>query len=235
MKKKLLIIPIFIIFIVLLGAFSSEYQNKKSNKKMKLENKIDSASYAIGVNIGQNLKAQGLTELNVNAISAALGDVFAKNDLQISEQDAGKIVQEFVEETTKKRIEANKSNGAKFLEENAKKSGVITLPSGLQYEIITEGSGAKPTASNKVKTHYHGTLIDGTVFDSSVKRGEPLTFPVGGVIKGWQEALQLMSVGSKWKLYVPYNLAYGERGAGGAIAPFSTLIFEVELLEIIEE
>jgi FKBP-type peptidyl-prolyl cis-trans isomerase FklB len=235
MKKKLLIIPIFIIFIVLLGAFSSEYQNKKSNKKMKLENKIDSASYAIGVNIGQNLKAQGLTELNVNAISAALGDVFAKNDLQISEQDAGKIVQEFVEETTKKRIEANKTNGAKFLEENAKKSGVITLPSGLQYEIITEGSGAKPTASNKVKTHYHGTLIDGTVFDSSVKRGEPLTFPVGGVIKGWQEALQLMSVGSKWKLYVPYNLAYGERGAGGAIAPFSTLIFEVELLEIIEE
>jgi FKBP-type peptidyl-prolyl cis-trans isomerase FklB len=235
MKKKLLIIPIFIIFIVLLGAFSSEYQNKKSNKKMKLENKIDSASYAIGVNIGQNLKAQGLTELNVNAISAALGDVFSKNDLQISEQDAGKIVQEFVEETTKKRIEANKTNGAKFLEENAKKSGVITLPSGLQYEIITEGSGAKPTASNKVKTHYHGTLIDGTVFDSSVKRGEPLTFPVGGVIKGWQEALQLMSVGSKWKLYVPYNLAYGERGAGGAIAPFSTLIFEVELLEIIEE
>jgi FKBP-type peptidyl-prolyl cis-trans isomerase FklB len=234
MKKNHLIIPFFIIFIVLLGAFSTQHQNKKTKKKMKLETQLDSASYAIGVNIGQNLKAQGLTELNVNALSAALGDVFAKNDLQITEQEAGKIVQEFIEETTKKRIEANKANGAKFLEENAKKSGVITLPSGLQYEIITAGNGAIPNSDNKVKTHYHGTLIDGTVFDSSVKRGEPITFPVGGVIKGWQEALQLMPVGSKWKLYVPYNLAYGERGAGGTILPFSTLVFEVELLEIEE-
>jgi FKBP-type peptidyl-prolyl cis-trans isomerase FklB len=234
MKKNHLIIPFFIIFIVLLGAFSNQHQNKKPKKKMKLETQLDSASYAIGVNIAQNLKAQGLTELNVNALSAALGDVFAKNDLQITEQEAGKIVQEFIEENTKKRIEDNKANGAKFLEENAKKSGVITLPSGLQYEIITAGNGAIPNAENKVKTHYHGTLIDGTVFDSSVKRGEPITFPVGGVIKGWQEALQLMPVGSKWKLYVPYNLAYGERGAGGSILPFSTLVFEVELLDIEE-
>lgn len=234
MKKNHLIIPFFIIFIVLLGAFSTQNQNKKPKKKMKLETQLDSASYAIGVNIAQNLKSQGLSEINVEALSTAINDVLAQKTLAISEQEAGKVVSTFMEETTKKRIESNKADGAKFLEENAKKSGVITLPSGLQYEIITEGNGAIPNADNKVKTHYHGTLIDGTVFDSSVKRGEPITFPVGGVIKGWQEALQLMPVGSKWKLYVPFNLAYGERGAGGTILPFSTLIFEVELLEIEE-
>jgi FKBP-type peptidyl-prolyl cis-trans isomerase FklB len=234
MKKNHLIIPFFIIFIVLLGAFSTQHQNKKPKKKMKLETQLDSASYAIGVNIAQNLKAQGLSEINVEALSTAINDVLAQRDLAISEQEAGKVVSTFMEETTKKRIESNKVNGAKFLEENSKKAGVITLPSGLQYEIITAGNGAIPTADNKVKTHYHGTLIDGTVFDSSVKRGEPITFPVGGVIKGWQEALQLMPVGSKWKFYVPFNLAYGERGAGGTILPFSTLVFEVELLEIEE-
>ena len=122
--------------------------------------------------------------------------------------------------------------GRKFLEENSKKEGVITLASGLQYEVITNGSGDKPKLEDNVTTHYHGTLIDGTVFDSSVDRGEPASFPVGGVIKGWTEALQLMSVGSKWKLYVPYDLAYGERGAGPQIGPYSTLIFEVELLSI---
>jgi FKBP-type peptidyl-prolyl cis-trans isomerase FklB len=122
--------------------------------------------------------------------------------------------------------------GANYLQENAKREGVTTLPSGLQYEVIKDGTGSIPTLEDNVTTHYHGTLVDGTVFDSSVDRGEPASFPVGGVIKGWTEALQLMSVGSKWKLYVPYDLAYGERGAGAQIGPYSTLIFEVELISI---
>ena len=125
-----------------------------------------------------------------------------------------------------------KEEGANFLAKNAKKEGVISLESGLQYEILKQGSGAKPTINDNVTTHYHGTLIDGTIFDSSVDRGQPATFPVSGVIKGWTEALQLMSVGSKWRLYVPYDLAYGERGAGANIGPFTTLIFEVELISI---
>lgn len=217
-------------FIVFLGA--PIYGQKKCKKKMKLETQLDSASYSIGVNIAQNLKNQGVKELNYEALSKAICDVLESKDLLISEKETGDIVGEFMKETQERRIAENKSNGAAFLEENAKKSGITVTESGLQYEIITEGSGEKPKETDKVKTHYHGTLIDGTVFDSSVKRGEPISFPVNGVIKGWQEALQLMPVGSKWKLYVPYDLAYGERGAGGAIAPFSTLIFEVELLGI---
>ena len=127
-----------------------------------------------------------------------------------------------------------KLQGKKFLEENGKRSSVVTLASGLQYEIVAEGNGPKPGPADKVKTHYHGTLINGEVFDSSVERGEPFEFPVNGVIKGWTEALQLMPVGSKWKLYIPYDLAYGERGAGAQIGPFSTLIFEVELIDIVK-
>jgi len=202
---------------------------------MELKTNLQSASYSIGVNIGQSLKAQGLEEIDAQALSKAIVDVLGKNDLAISEKDAQKIVQDFFEENNKKRKERNIAEGKSFMETNSKREGVTVLPSGLQYEIISNGNGNKPSASDKVKTHYHGTLINGSVFDSSVKRGEPITFPVGGVIQGWQEALKLMPVGSKWKLYVPYNLAYGERGAGPAIPPCSTLIFEVELLEIIEE
>ena len=139
-----------------------------------------------------------------------------------------------LEEEAKAQFAQVREAGEKFLAENAKRSNVVTLPSGLQYEIITEAIGQKPTASDKVKVHYHGTLIDGTVFDSSVRRGEPATFGVTQVIQGWVEALQLMPVGSKWKLYIPYNLAYGEQGAGQMIAPYSALIFEVELLEIVK-
>ena len=131
-----------------------------------------------------------------------------------------------------KQFLPNKLEGEKFLTENKKKEGIVTLPSGLQYQIIKAGDGPKPTANDKVKTHYHGTLIDGTVFDSSVDRGEPITFPVTGVIPGWVEALQLMPVGSKWKLYVPQNLAYGARPAGDKIKPYSTLVFDVELISI---
>ena len=199
---------------------------------MKLETQLDSASYSIGVNIAQNLKNQGVESLNYEALSKAICDVLEKKDLLIKEKETGKIVGDFFKEVQEKRIERNKKEGAEFLEKNAKRKEVTVTKSGLQYEIITEGKGEKPSAEDKVKTHYHGTLLDGTVFDSSVKRGEPISFPVNGVIKGWEEALQLMPVGSKWKLYVPYDLAYGERGAQGAIMPYSTLIFELELISI---
>lgn len=202
---------------------------------MSFETKLESASYGIGVNIGQSLKAQGLEDINPNILAKAIGDVLSKNPLAISEQDAQKVVQEYVEENNKLRKEKNIVEGKAFLEENSKKAGVVSMPSGLQYEIITEGKGDTPKASDKVKTHYHGTLLNGLVFDSSVSRGEPITFPVTGVIQGWQQALKMMPVGSKWKLYVPYQLAYGERGAGAAIPPCSTLIFEVELLNIVDE
>lgn len=202
---------------------------------MSFETKLESASYGIGVNIAQSLKAQGLEDINPTILANAISDVLSKKTLAISEQEAQKVVQEYVEENNIKRKEKNTAEGKAFLEENAKKPGVVSMPSGLQYEIISEGTGEKPEASDKVKTHYHGTLLNGLVFDSSVNRGEPITFPVNGVIPGWQQALKMMPVGSKWKLYVPYQLAYGERGAGAAIPPCSTLIFEVELLDIVDE
>ena len=155
-----------------------------------------------------------------------------KSEPKISDAEAQKILQEYFTKQQEMKTKMAKEEGANFLAENAKKEGVISLESGLQYEILKQGSGAKPTINDNVTTHYHGTLIDGTIFDSSVDRGQPATFPVSGVIKGWTEALQLMSVGSKWRLYVPYDLAYGERGAGANIGPFTTLIFEVELISI---
>jgi len=160
--------------------------------------------------------------------------MFLEKELEakISDNQAQAIINSYFSKKQKKESESMIEKGANFLQENAKREGVTTLPSGLQYEIISEGTGPKPTLEDNVTTHYHGTLIDGTVFDSSVDRGEPASFPVGGVIKGWTEALQLMSVGSKWKLYVPYDLAYGERGARAQIGPYSTLIFEVELISI---
>ena len=156
---------------------------------------------------------------------------------EIDLKEAQELLNKFftkLEEEAKAQFAQVREEGEKFLAENAKRANVVTLPSGLQYEIITETIGQKPVATDKVKVHYHGTLIDGTVFDSSVRRGEPATFGVTQVIQGWVEALQLMPVGSKWKLYIPYNLAYGENGAGQMIAPYSTLIFEVELLEIVK-
>jgi len=152
---------------------------------------------------------------------------------ELDVEKANNILQQFFSELEKKKFQANIEEGELFLEENSKRTEVTTLVSGLQYEIIQKGEGATPASTDKVKCHYHGTLVDGTVFDSSVQRGEPAEFPVNGVIQGWVEALQLMQVGSKWRLYVPSNLAYGERGAGGVIGPHATLIFEVELLAIV--
>ena len=198
----------------------------------KLNNEIDSVSYSLGVNIGENLKTQ-FPDINLKNFELAIKNVLDnQKEPKISGADAQKVIQNYFQKQQAKASESVIEEGKKFLTENSKKDGVITLESGLQYEIIKSGEGAKPTINDQVTTHYHGTLLDGTVFDSSVERGQPATFPVSGVIKGWTEALQLMTVGSKWKLFVPYDLAYGERGAGPKIGPYSTLIFEVELISI---
>lgn len=198
----------------------------------KLNNEIDSVSYSLGVNIGENLKTQ-FPDINLKNFELAIKNVLDnQKEPKISGADAQKVIQNYFQKQQAKASESVIEEGKKFLTENSKKDGVITLESGLQYEIIKSGEGAKPTINDQVTTHYHGTLLDGTVFDSSVERGQPATFPVSGVIKGWTEALQLMTVGSKWKLFVPYDLAYGERGAGPKIGPYTTLIFEVELISI---
>ena len=209
--------------------------NLTTNIKMsaqKLNNEIDSVSYSLGVNIGENIKTQ-FPDIDLKNFEAAIKDVLDDNKKpSISGADAQKTIQEYFTKQQAKASESVVEEGRKFLAENSKKENVVTLESGLQYEVIKTGEGAKPTLNDQVTTHYHGTLIDGTVFDSSVERGEPASFPVSGVIKGWTEALQLMNVGSKWRLFVPYDLAYGERGAGPKIGPFTTLIFEVELISI---
>lgn len=193
---------------------------------------MDSISYGLGVLVGQNLKNQGFTKLDAAALSKGLQDVIGDKPLAVSAEQANKMVGEYLEKCKTEQSAGIIDEGKKFLADNAKKPGVVTLPSGLQYTIIKDGTGASPLAADKVTVHYTGTLLDGEVFDSSVERGEPATFPVNGVIKGWTEALQLMKVGSKWKLFIPSDLAYGERGAGGKIKPFATLVFEVELLSI---
>lgn len=193
---------------------------------------MDSVSYSVGVIIAQNLERQGLTDVNTDDLAAGIADVVNGNDLKISAEEADKIFGDYLTAQKSKKFEKNKSAGEAFLAENSKRSEVKVTPSGLQYEVITQGVGENATLSNTVKVHYHGTLTDGTVFDSSVDRGEPISFPLGNVIKGWQEGLALMNAGSKYKLYIPYDLAYGEQGAGAAIGPFSALVFEVELIEI---
>lgn len=201
--------------------------------QINLNNELEKFSYALGLSISANLIQSGVKQVHPEAFISALRDVFAGEQPQIAPEEANQILESFMAKSQEGDAAKKLEEGLAFLANNAKKSEVIELPSGLQYEVLKEGDGDIPTASNQVKCHYHGTLIDGTVFDSSVQRGEPAVFPVNGVIQGWVEALQLMSEGSKWRLYIPSDLAYGSRGAGGAIGPNSTLIFEVELLEIL--
>ena len=196
------------------------------------QQKMDSLSYSLGVLVAQNLKGQGFENLDGTSMAQAIDDVLKDNELKIDVNTANQAVQNFLTAQDAKKNGPAIEEGKKFLEENGKREGVVTLPSGLQYEVLTEGTGPKPTAADKVTVHYHGMLTDGTVFDSSVDRGQPATFGVTQVIAGWVEALQLMPVGSKWKLFIPSDLAYGPRGAGGQIGPYATLIFEVELIEI---
>lgn len=192
----------------------------------------DSLSYSIGMNIGQSLKQQGLENIDLNLMKAAMDDVLKGNKTLLTQEQCMPVIMASMKKISEKKYAGVKAEGAKFLAENAKKEGVVKLPSGLQYTIMKKGEGEIPKAADKVNVHYHGTLINGTVFDSSVDRGAPASFGVTQVIAGWVEALQLMPVGSKWKLVIPSDLAYGDRGAGENIPPFSTLIFEVELLSI---
>jgi FKBP-type peptidyl-prolyl cis-trans isomerase FklB len=193
---------------------------------------MEKLSYAIGMSMAQNLIQSGMKDFDVDSFVQAFKSVLNKTDLEMDPQEANKLLQEYFTKQQDEMLNQNLEIGRAFLEENKKKANVVTLPSGLQYEILTEGTGEKPKATDSVKCHYHGTLIDGTVFDSSVERGQPAVFGVTQVIQGWVEALQLMPVGSKWRLYLPSELAYGKQGAGRDIQPNSALIFDVELLGI---
>ena len=196
---------------------------------------MDKFSYAIGLGIGQNLFSMGARSIDVNDFAQAIKDVLEGNQTAISHTEAREIVNKFFMELEEKTNAENIAKGKAFLEENKKNPHVVTLPSGLQYEVIKEGNGKKPKATDRVRCHYEGTLIDGTLFDSSIKRGQPATFGVNQVIPGWVEALQLMPEGAKWKLYIPSDLAYGAQGAGEMIPPHSTLVFEVELQKILSK
>ncbi|WP_278372522.1 FKBP-type peptidyl-prolyl cis-trans isomerase [Segatella bryantii] len=200
---------------------------------------MDNLSYALGIGIGRQLAQMGAESLNIDDFAQAIKDIIANQELKVSEQEAQTLVQNFFEEQEKKaqvaaaeKGKAAKEEGEKFLAENSKKDGIITLPSGLQYQVIREGNGKKPKATDQVECHYEGTLIDGTKFDSSYDRGQTATFPLNQVIAGWTEGLQLMQEGAKYRFFIPYTLGYGERGAGASIPPFAALIFDVELVAV---
>lgn len=206
-----------------------------------MEQKLDRISYALGLSMGNNFKALGITELNVQDFADGVAAVFYGSQPKMTYDEAKAEIQAYFTEMQKKQEAAaaemsavNEKAGKEFLEENGKRAEVHITPSGLQYEVLTEGNGPKPTAQDRVEVHYTGKLIDGTVFDSSVERGAPATFGVTQVIPGWVEALQMMPEGSKWRLFIPSQLAYGPQGAGGVIGPNSTLIFDVELLKVVK-
>ena len=201
---------------------------------------MDKVSYALGLGIGQQLVQMGASELAIDDFAAAIKDVIAGRELKVQHREAQQIVQEYfakkeekLNAQRKEQGKAHKEAGEKYLAENAKKEGVITLPSGLQYQVLKEGNGKKPSAKDTVMCHYESFLIDGTVFDSSVQRGEPATFPLQQVIAGWTEGLQLMQEGAKYRFFIPYRLAYGEGGAGQMIPPYAALIFDVELIQVV--
>jgi len=231
------------VFFLLLLPFSTIFAQKKSPQKQGTSSShaaapmtgIDSLSYAIGVQVAEYYKTQGVEKLNTDYVKKAFNDVLNNKPLAISEDECNMNIQQKLQEFMTKKTRAVKEQGLKFLEENKKRAGIVTLPDGMQYEIVTKGTGPIPKATDTVQANYIGTLIDGMEFDNSYKRGEPLTIPVSGVIRGWTEALEMMPVGSTWKLYIPSDLAYGDRGAGGAIPGGSTLIFTIELLNIVNK
>ena len=201
---------------------------------------MDKLSYGLGLGIGQQLAQMNIEGLNIDDFADAIRDVINGNDLKVEHREAQQIVQNYFAEQEKKlqaeraeKGKAAKEAGEKYLAENAKKEGIITTASGLQYKVLKEGTGKQPKATDKVRCHYEGFLIDGTVFDSSVQRGEPAVFPLDGVIVGCTEGLQLMREGGKYRFFIPYKLGYGEGGAGASIPPFATLVFDVELLEVL--
>lgn len=192
---------------------------------------MDKVSYALGMSIGHQLQQMNATDLNISDFAQAITDVF-NGDAKLTDADAQAAVQDFFNRKAEEQAKATKAEGENFLAENAKKEGVKTLPSGLQYKVLREGDGRKPSATDKVECHYEGTLINGEVFDSSYRRGETATFGLNQVIKGWTEGLQLMQEGAKYRFFIPYNLAYGEHGAGQSIPPYAALIFDVELIKV---
>lgn len=194
---------------------------------------MDKFSYGLGMGIGQNLLSMGVKDIDIDDFVKALKDVLTGVKTEISHSEAQQVVNEHFRRLAEEAYAQNKASGEAFLAENAKREGVTVLPSGLQYEVLAAGEGKKPSATDRVQCHYEGTLIDGTVFDSSIKRGEPAVFGVNQVIMGWVEALQLMQEGAKWRLYIPYDMAYGEHGAGEMIPPYSALIFDVELIKVL--
>lgn len=200
------------------------YSNAQTN--------MDSLSYSLGLLMAQSLQKQGISEIDVESYAKGVQDMITGGELDLDLNKANQIVQEYMQAQQAQQYEGIIQEGNDFLSQNGEREEVTVLPSGLQYEVLKAGDGPKPASSDKVTVHYHGTLLDGTVFDSSVDRGQPASFGVSQVIKGWIEGLQLMPQGAKWRLFIPYHLAYGERGAGGKIGPYSTLIFDVELLEI---
>ncbi len=194
---------------------------------------MEKLSYALGMVIGHNLKGMNVTNLNSADFAQAVADVLAGEKTVLTDDEAQTTVSTFLQQQQEEQSKVARAEGEAFLAENAKKEGVTVLPSGLQYTVLREGEGRKPAATDSVKCHYEGTLTNGTVFDSSYRRGEPATFPLNGVIAGWTEGVQLMAEGAKFRFFIPYNLAYGERGAGQSIPPYAALIFDVELIEIL--
>lgn len=201
---------------------------------------MDKVSYALGLGIVRQLSQMGADNLDIDDFAKAIKDILAGKKPEIDDAEAQTLVKDFFEKQEAKqraaaaeKFKETKEKGEAYLAENAKKEGVVTLPSGLQYQVIKEGNGRRPKATDKVKCHYEGMLVDGTLFDSSIQRGEPATFPLNGVIKGWTEGLQLMQEGAKYRFFIPYHLGYGENGAGASIPPFAALVFDVELIEVV--
>ena len=215
-----------------IAGLNAEITDLKKPVEVNLGDSTEQVSYCFGVVLGQNFKNTGLDSLDMEVFLSAMQDVFAKKPLKVSPKDAEATMHQYMQATMMKRSAIAKEQSQKFLDNNKAKEGVKTTGTGLQYHVVAEGKGKSPTPADRVTVHYTGKLIDGTVFDSSVQRGQPATFRVNQVIPGWTEALQLMQEGDKWVLYIPYSLGYGERGSPPQIPPFSTLIFEVELIKV---
>ncbi len=229
MKAKMILLAALIV-----GIIACDANANSENKKVELKTELDSVSYVIGQSIGMNLEKDNLKDINLDAFLSGIRTSFGiEKDTLIKPEVAGQLINGYLTKVKNKAGESNLKEGEKFLAENKTKEGVKETASGLQYKVIREGEGAKPLATNRVKVHYHGTFIDGTVFDSSVDRGQPAEFPLDRVIPGWTEGLQLMKVGSKYKFFIPANLAYGLNGPG-EIGPNRALVFEVELLDILK-
>ncbi len=230
MKKNILLVGLSVLVLSSCNLFKRT--QAESETERKLETPTEKFSYSLGLSIGENLKSAGLDTIDVDLLTMGVNDVLLSRDLLINPEEASKVVQQYIAELESRRLEVNKITEQNFFKENKQRTSVVETQTGLQYEVIVMGDGPRPTIVDSVLVHYHGMLLDGTVFDSSLERGEPMMFPIASVIPGMQEAILLMPKGSKWKIYIPSDLAYGEEGAGGVIEPFSPLIFEIELIEI---